>query len=65
MQLDQNLVNNEVERLEILFAEKGYDKEERSWFIESKYHDAKKNNDLVLLKVCEILLDKIDGDNYE
>jgi hypothetical protein len=60
MQLEKDLVDNEVERLEILFEKNEYNDDQKRWFIESKFKDAKDTDDKILLKVCEILLDKLE-----
>ncbi len=56
--LDQDLIDNEVERLEILFEKNNYNDNQKKWFIQAKLKDAKELNDKLLLRVCEILLDK-------
>lgn len=56
--LDQNLVNNEIERMEILFEKEHYNNDQRIWFIEAKMQDAKELNDIHLLEVCNRLMEK-------
>lgn len=56
--LDQNLVNNEIERMEILFEKERYNNDQRIWFIEAKMQDAKELNDIHLLEVCNRLMEK-------
>ena len=56
--LDQNLINNEIERMEILFEKEHYNNDQRIWFIEVKMQDAKELNDIHLLSVCNRLMEK-------
>ncbi len=59
MDLEKKLVDNEVERIEILFEKNNYNNNQKRWFIESKMNDAKLLKDTNLIKVCEILLKNI------
>ena len=56
---DQDLVNNEIERIKLIFQGNNYDEEQKLWFIESKLNGAKNNNDTLLIEVCEKLLEEI------
>ena len=56
---DQNLIDNEIERIEIFFQKNNYNDEQKVWFIESKLYSAKANNDPLLIEVCNKLLEKI------
>ena len=58
--LDQDLIENEIERIELLFEKNKYDDKQKKWFIEAKLKDAKELHDVVLLKVCEVLLERIN-----
>ena len=63
-QLDEKIINNEIERIKILFEKNEYGLEEKKWFIEAKLINAQKNNDMYLIEVCnrllkELRLDKI------
>ena len=60
MNLEQELVKIEMERLELLFEESKYNNRQKRRFIESKLLDAKNYNDKILLKVCEKLINKIN-----
>ncbi len=57
--LNQNLIENEIEHIEILFLKEHYNNYQKKWFIESKKKDAEKLNDINLLEVCNKLLEKI------
>lgn len=58
-ELNKEYIENEVERIRILFLKNNYDLEEKKWFIESKANRAKVSNDVLLLEVCNILLDEL------
>ena len=59
---DDEFINLEVERIKILFQKNNYNINQQKWFLESKIMTARENNDLNYLKVCEILLNEIDGE---
>ena len=59
-QLDEGLINNEIERLEIIFIKENYNDKQKLWFINSKLEKAKISNDRLLIEVCSRLLDKIN-----
>lgn len=58
-QLNKEFIENEVERIRILFLKNNYNAEEKRWFLESKINSAKAINDVLLLEVCDILLDEL------
>ena len=60
--LDQDLIDNEIERIKIIFQKNNYDDEQKQWFIESKLNGAKANNDTLLIEVCNKLLEEIKKD---
>ena len=62
MMLDKDLVNNEIERIKLLFLKEKYDQEQKKWFIESKINRAKATNDDLLLEVCERLLEELKNE---
>lgn len=59
-QLDENIINNEIERLEIIFMKEKYNDKQKLWFINSKLEKAKSSNDRLLIEVCSRLLDKLN-----
>ena len=59
-QLDEGLINNEIERLEIIFIKENYNDKQKLWFINSKLEKAKISNDRLLIEVCSRLLDKLN-----
>ena len=59
-QLDEALINNEIERLEIIFIKENYNDKQKLWFINSKLEKAKISNDRLLIEVCSRLLDRIN-----
>ena len=59
-QLDEALINNEIERLEIIFIKENYNDKQKLWFINSKLEKAKISNDRLLIVVCSRLLDKLN-----
>jgi len=59
-QVDEEVINNERERLEILFLKEKYTKEQKLWFIESKVNTAKKQKDILTIKACEKLLSDLN-----
>ena len=61
VQLNKEFIENEVERIRIVFLKNSYNDEEKRWFIESKVNAAKASNDVLLLEVCNILLDELKG----
>ena len=61
LQVDEELINNEVDRLELLFMKEKYTKEQKLWFIESKINMAKRKKDFLTIKICEKLLNNLDS----
>ncbi len=59
-QLDEGLINNEIERLEIIFIKEKYNDKQKLWFINSKLEKAKISNDRLLIEVCSRLLNKLN-----
>ena len=59
-QVDEIIINNEIERLKLLFERNNYNKQEKIWFIDSKRITAVENKDLLLLEVCNRLLSELE-----
>lgn len=57
---NDELVKNEVERIQILFSKNNYGAKEKLWFIQSKVEYAKASNDELLLKACNIILNELN-----
>ena len=62
--LDQNLedelIKNEIERIELFFLKNNYDKKQKLLFINSKLYNARINNDELLTKVCNKLFENVN-----
>ena len=61
-QVDEIIINDEIERLKLLFERNNYNKQEKIWFIDSKKITAIENKDLLLLEVCNILLKGLESE---
>ena len=64
--LDQHLqdsfIENEVERIELFFIDNKYNEKQKLIYLNKRLYNAEKNNDELLLKVCNILFNKIKKD---
>jgi hypothetical protein len=63
MKLDLFLVNNEIERIKILFEKNNYNNSQKRWFIEYKYNEAKAANDDLMIIVCDKLLESLEKES--
>ena len=58
-QVDKHIIENEIERIRILFEKEKYNLEEKKWFIDAKMINALKSNDIYLIEVCKSLLKEL------
>ena len=58
-QVNEVIINNEVERIKLVFIKNNYNLQQKLWFINAKKILATKNKDLLLLKVCNKLLNDL------
>ena len=63
MLLEEDLVNNEVKRIELLFEKNNYNNDQKKWFLESKLKYAKATNDVIVYRVCNILINNISKED--
>ena len=59
LQLDEELIDIEMDRIKLVFEKEKYDDDQKKWYLESVIEQAKKSNDIVTLEVCHLLLNQL------